>query len=80
MRGSEIYIDYTGSSPQRPDAAINSAYNSTYATSVYPFKCALAPDTPNNEGLFRPIHISAPEGSILNARFPAPVKARAKTT
>jgi N-methylhydantoinase B len=35
---------------------------------------------PNNEGLFRPIHVSAPEGSILNATFPAPVKARAKTT
>ena len=45
-----------------------------------PFKCALAPETPNNEGLFRPIHVSAPEGSILNATFPAPVKARAKTT
>ena len=80
IRGDDISIDYTGSSPQRPDAAINSAYNSTYATSMYPFKCALAPETPNNEGLFRPIHVTAPEGCILNATFPAPVKARAKTT
>jgi N-methylhydantoinase B len=80
VRGSDVYIDYTGSSPQRGDAAINNSYNSTYATSVYPFKCALAPDTPNNEGLFRPIHVSAPEGSILNAIFPAPVKARAKVS
>jgi N-methylhydantoinase B len=80
IRGSDAYVDYTGTSPQRPDAAINSVYNSTYATSVYPFKCALAPETPNNEGLFRPIHVSAPEGSLLNATFPAPVKARAKTT
>jgi N-methylhydantoinase B len=47
---------------------------------MYPFKCALAPETPNNEGLFRPIHVSAPPSSILNATFPAPVKARAKTT
>jgi N-methylhydantoinase B len=80
IRGSDVLIDYAGSSPQRPDAAINSAYNSTYATSMYPFKCALAPETPNNEGLFRPIHVTAPPGCILNARFPAPVKARAKTT
>jgi N-methylhydantoinase B len=80
VSGTDIYIDYTGSSPQRHDAAINSAFNSTYATSMYPFKCALAPEVPNNEGLFRPIHVSAPEGSILNATFPAPVKARAKTT
>jgi N-methylhydantoinase B len=31
---------------------------------------------PNNEGSFRPIHISAPEGSILNCQFPAPVGGR----
>lgn len=80
IRGSDIFVDYTGSSPQRLDAAINSAFNSTYASSMYPFKCALAPETPNNEGLFRPIHVSAPPSSILNATFPAPVKARAKTT
>jgi N-methylhydantoinase B len=47
---------------------------------MYPFKCALAPEVPNNEALFRPIRVTAPEGSILNARFPAPVRARAKTT
>ncbi len=38
------------------------------------------PTIPNNEGLFRPIHVSAPEGSILNCTFPHPVQARAKTT
>jgi N-methylhydantoinase B len=80
ISGTDIYVDYAGTSPQRTDAAINSGYNSTYATSMYPFKCALAHDTPNNEGLFRPVHVSAPKGSILNATFPAPVKARAKTT
>jgi N-methylhydantoinase B len=80
VRGSDVFVDYAGTSPQRRDAAINSPFNSTYASSMYPFKCALAPDVPNNEGLFRPIHVSAPEGCILNAQFPAPVKARAKTT
>lgn len=79
VRGSDIYIDYTGSSPQTRKASINSSYNSTLAASMYPFKCALAPDIPNNEGLFRPIHMFAPEGSILNATFPVAVKARAKT-
>jgi N-methylhydantoinase B len=47
---------------------------------MYPFKCALVPTIPNNEGLFRPIHVSAPEGCILNTTFPHPVNARAKTT
>ncbi len=80
ITGTAVHVDYAGTSPERRDAAINAVYNSTFATSMYPFKCALAPDIPNNEGLFRPVSVSAPEGSILNAKFPAPVKARAKTT
>jgi N-methylhydantoinase B len=79
IRDTDIFIDYSGSSLQRHDAAINSVYNSTYAPTVYPFKCALVHEIPNNEGLFRPIHMTAPAGSILNATFPAAVKARAKT-
>jgi N-methylhydantoinase B len=31
---------------------------------------------PNNEGAFRPVRVSAPEGSILNAQHPSPVAAR----
>ncbi len=80
IRGSDIYVDYAGTSPQTEGAAINCTYNTTRSSTMYPFKCALAPAIPNNEGLFRPIHVSAPEGSILNCTFPHPVQARAKTT
>ena len=31
------------------------------------------PDIPHNEGVYRPVHITAPEGSVVNPRFPAPV-------
>ena len=34
---------------------------------------------PNNEGCFRPIHVAAPEGSILNCRRTASVNSRTKT-
>ena len=78
--GSDVSVDYAGTSPQVSGAAINCVYNSTYASTMFPFKCALAPDIPNNEALFRPIRVRAPEGSILNARHPAPVKTRAKVT
>jgi N-methylhydantoinase B len=37
------------------------------------------PELPNNEGAFRPISVSAPEGSILNCTRPAPVNARSMT-
>jgi N-methylhydantoinase B len=80
VRGSDIFVDYTGTSPQTKKAAINCVYNVTFSSTMYPFKCALASTIPNNEALFRPIHVYAPEGCILNCTYPHPVKARAKTT
>ncbi len=80
IAGDEIEVCFAGTTDQTEAAAINASFNTTYATVVFPFKCALVPDIPNNEGLFRPISVNPPEGSILNARFPAAVKARAKTT
>ena len=80
VRGPDVYVDYAGSSPQTAIAGINCVYNTTFASTMFPFKCALVPEIPNNEGLFRPIHVTAPEGSILNTTFPHPVKSRAKTT
>jgi N-methylhydantoinase B len=80
IRGSDIFVDYAGTSPQTRLAAINCVYNTTYASTMYPFKCSLVPRIPNNEGLFRPIHVTAPEGCILNCTYPHPVKARAKVT
>ena len=53
--------------------------NYTYAYSVYPIKCALDPLTPRNEGSYRSVTVDAPEGSILNPRFPAPCSARQLT-
>jgi N-methylhydantoinase B len=78
--GGHAVVDYAGTSRLSPYGAINVPFGSTLATTIYPFKCALAPEVPNNEGLFRPIEVRAPEGCILNAPDPSAVKARAKTT
>lgn len=80
IQDTDIFVDYRGTSPQTRRGAINCVYNTTYASTIYPFKCALAPQIPNNEGLFRPVHVTAPEGCILNCTPPAPVQARAKVT
>lgn len=80
VRGDEITLDYTGSSPQRADASINCVSNVTHAHSMFAMKCLLARDIPNNEGLFRAIRTEAPAGSILNAQFPAPVRGRSMTS
>ena len=46
---------------------------------AYALKCALPPNLPNNEGIFRRIEVAAPEGSIVNPRFPASVGGRMAT-
>ena len=75
VKGDCVIVDFEGTSPQinRP---INSVMNYTYAYSCYALKCALDPSAPNNDGSFRPITIKAPEGSIVNAKRPAPVWGR----
>ncbi len=78
VRGGEVTCDFTGSSPQQP-RAINCVLAYTRAMTCYAIKCLLLPDLPNNDGLFRPIKVVAPEGSILNPTIPAPVGGRACT-
>lgn len=71
----EAHVDFTGTSSQSP-WGINVVFNYTHAYTTYAFKCAVSPDVPNNEGSFRPLRITVPEGCILNARRPSPVDAR----
>jgi len=67
-----------GTSPQA-DRAINCTLTYTFAMTAYALKCALLPNLPNNEGIFRCIEVAAPEGSIVNPRFPASVGGRMAT-
>jgi N-methylhydantoinase B len=73
--GDELTVDWTGSSPESR-RGINVVLNYTHAYTTYAIKCALAPEVPNNEGSFRPVHVTAPPRSILNAQPPAAVAAR----
>lgn len=75
IAGDEIFIDFTGSSPQST-RGINVVLNYTHAYASFAIKAAICPDVPHNEGSFRPVHVSAPPGSILNALDPAPVASR----
>jgi N-methylhydantoinase B len=75
VAGDEIFIDFTGSSPQST-RGINVVLNYTHAYASFAIKAAICPDVPHNEGSFRPVHVSAPPGSILNALEPAPVASR----
>ncbi|HEV8319428.1 MAG TPA: hydantoinase B/oxoprolinase family protein [Vicinamibacterales bacterium] len=75
VAGDALHVDYAGSSPQVRQG-LNCVINYTEAYTCYPLKCVLDPTTPRNEGSYRPIRVTAPEGSIVNPRFPAAVNAR----
>ncbi|MBI4280459.1 MAG: hydantoinase B/oxoprolinase family protein [Armatimonadetes bacterium] len=80
IAGDTVTMDFAGSSPALPDCSVNCPYTTTFADSYYPLKCSLAPEIPNNEGLFAPLVVLAPEGSVLNVQFPTAVRARSKVS
>ena len=75
VEGSDIYVDFAGTSPQ-VDWGGNVVYNFTYAYVFMAIKSACDPDIPINEGAIRPVHMTAPEGCVVNCKFPAAVAAR----
>ncbi|MCY3833117.1 MAG: hydantoinase B/oxoprolinase family protein [Chloroflexi bacterium] len=76
VRDDEIFIDFSGTSPQQPRGAINVTFTFTHGQIAYALKATLLPDVPGNDGCYRPIHASAPPGCILNAQRPASVSQR----
>ncbi len=75
VKGSDIIVDLDGSSPQ-VNWGGNVVFNFTYAYVFMAVKSMFAPDIPNNDGCARPIQLSAPEGCVVNCKFPAAVAAR----
>jgi N-methylhydantoinase B len=71
----DISIDFAGSSPQSV-RGINVVMNYTHAYASFAIKAAVSPEVPHNEGSFRPVHVTAPRGSILNCTEPAAVASR----
>ncbi|MGB2844258.1 MAG: hydantoinase B/oxoprolinase family protein, partial [Candidatus Aminicenantaceae bacterium] len=70
IRNDEALIDFSSSSPQ-VEGNVNANFAVTYSAVLYVFRCLVEEDIPFNTGLMRPLKIKAPEGSILNALFPA---------
>ncbi len=75
VKGGDIQIDFDGTSPQ-VDWGGNVVYNFTYAYVFMAVKSAFDPEIPINEGAIRPVKMTAPQGTVVNCRFPAPVAAR----
>jgi N-methylhydantoinase B/oxoprolinase/acetone carboxylase alpha subunit len=73
VRGDEVIVDFTGSSPQVRGpmnctyvVAASAAYNAVF--------CVTDPEMeiPRNSGCYRPVRIIAPPGTVVNVRHPGP--------
>jgi N-methylhydantoinase B len=71
--GSDIRMDWTGTDPQ-VKGGVNLPFSSTFGVGIYALKAALGPDIVPNAGLWRPLQVTAPEGSLVNPRPPAPTQ------
>ncbi len=74
VKDDEIILDFTGTDPQ-VKCLINAPYAVTCSATYDAAKCILAPDAPLNTGMYRPMKVIAPEGSLLNPVYPLPVAA-----
>lgn len=73
--GERLNVDFDGTSPmQRHGVNVPGIYTTAYTS--FGLATAIAPDVPNNAGSLLPYEVTAPEGSILNAPYPAAVNAR----
>jgi len=78
VRGDEIDVDWSGTSPQ-VRGGINAPLSFCKSNVYAALRSIMPTDVPNCHGYTLPIHVSAPEASVLNARYPAPCGARGIT-
>ena len=82
VQGSDVYVDLTGSNEQ-----VETGFNCPFEGSVLPtanfaVRALLLDETkpgmgiPQNDGVFRPVHVIAPKGSIFNPEYPHGCEAR----
>ena len=74
IHGEQAALDFTGSSPQVA-GPVNANYAVAVSAAMYCFRCLIDAEIPYNAGLLRPILLTAPEHSVVNADPPAAMAA-----
>ncbi|OFY87881.1 MAG: hydantoin utilization protein B [Bacteroidetes bacterium RIFCSPLOWO2_12_FULL_35_15] len=70
VKNEDIEFDFSKSSPQTT-GFVNGIYTSTCSAITLTFLQMVNPNIPHNEGMIKPLKYIVPEGTILNARYPA---------
>jgi N-methylhydantoinase B len=74
VAGDELNLDFSGSADQH-DGNLNCPLAVTQSACYFAVKVLTDPDIPASSGAYRPVTVTAPRGSLLNARAPAAVAA-----
>ena len=74
VRRGEVKVDFSGTAAQTA-GNINAPLSVAAAAVYYLFRALMPPQTPAAAGSFRAISINAPQGTLLNALYPAAVAA-----
>ena len=72
VNGDAIAVDFEGSASQVA-GPVNAPLAVTKSATYYALRAVTDPDIPPNAGCYRPFDVTAPKGSVVNARKPAAV-------
>jgi len=72
VNDDELTLDFTGTNDQH-EGNLNCPLAVTRSACYFAIRVLTDPDIPANAGAYRPVTVTAPEGSLLNARSPAAV-------
>jgi len=70
VEDKQITFDYSETDPQT-SGFVNGTYTSSASATLLTFLQMVNPDIPHNDGMVRPVKIIIPDGTILNAKYPA---------
>ncbi|MEX2108141.1 MAG: hydantoinase B/oxoprolinase family protein [Solirubrobacterales bacterium] len=74
VSGDRLTLDFSGTDEQI-EGNLNCPLSVTKSAAFFAVRVLTDPDAPPSAGAYRPIEVVAPEGCLLNARFPAAVAA-----
>jgi N-methylhydantoinase B len=74
VQGERLHLDFEGTDPQT-EGNLNCPLSVTRSAAYFAVRVLTDPDAPPSAGAYRPVDVTAPVGSLLNARPPAAVAA-----
>ncbi len=69
VNGDEMEVDFTGTAPQT-DGCVNAPFAISLSAVLYVVRCIAGEQVPANQGVMRPVSVSAPVGSLVNPTSP----------